>query len=540
MFRSQKTTHFLSPLQPDGAASSSCRSGAGRMKAAVTERPGAMLKGAPPPPPAKGAPSGKGVAAGAVAPAAAPPSKISTFRQGDRCAVKSDTVSGTGVIQFVGEVASLGPGHWVGVLHDEPVGTSNGVIDGRRLFACPNKHGGFYAVHEIRVDKHADEKASGGVPKASGGVPQPSSASPSGVVGDEAGPSVPCAATSVAAGRGLHTAVVAQLSQITITCNDAYGRRTSGGDSLSVIVRGVSPPTQLRVKLHDHGKGVYVAEYRAELSGQLLIAVCIRGEAVPGSPFSVEALALHAEASQCKLRGNALVAAVARKPMAFEIDFVDALGNPAAAEELDVRLERAEPLPPEAAPVGIDGDEGQDAEALAEEKAAFEERLAAVGTLRVLLSKASGLDAADMNGKSDPYVVLLCAAHKAKSTIKPKTLSPVWNEEFSFAGTLQSIITSGLMVKVYDCDNPLKPEKDDILGEKLVSLDCLKYQNTSEFVEFLAGTEKDPKALPKGKVMLTVTWQPPPGAEDEDTSVKLLVGDERVRGSRPLIASDEH
>ena len=129
--------------------------------------------------------------------------------------------------------------------------------------------------------------------------------------------------------------MVAQLSQITITCNDAYGRRTSGGDSLSVIVRGVSPPTQLRVKLHDHGKGVYVAEYRAELSGQLLIAVCIRGEAVPGSPFSVEALSLHAEASQCKLRGNALVAAVARNPMAFEIDFVDALGNPAAAEELD-------------------------------------------------------------------------------------------------------------------------------------------------------------------------------------------------------------
>ena len=125
----------------------------------------------------------------------------------------------------------------MGVLHDEPVGTSNGVIDGRRLFACPNKHGGFYAVHEIRVDKHADEKASGGVPKASGGIPQ-STASPSGAVGDEAGPSVPCAATSVAAGRGLHTAVVAQLSQITITCNDAYGRRTSGGDSLSVIVRG--------------------------------------------------------------------------------------------------------------------------------------------------------------------------------------------------------------------------------------------------------------------------------------------------------------
>jgi hypothetical protein len=93
---------------------------------------------------------------------------------------------------------------------------------------------------------------------------------------------------------------------------------------------------------------------------------------------------------------------------------------------------------------------------------------------------------------------------------------------------------------VYDCDNPLKPEKDDLLGEKLVSLDSLKHQNTSEFVEFLSLQVKgETKPVPKGKVMLTVTWQPPPGAEDEDMSAKLLVGDERVRGSRPLIASDD-
>jgi len=204
---------------------------------------------------------------------------------------------------------------------------------------------------------------------------------------------------------------------------------------------------------------------------------------------------------------------------------------------VETNLVYKEPLPPESATVGIDGDEGQDAEALAEEKAAFEERLAAVGTLCVLLSKASGLDSADLNGKSDPYVVLLCAEHKAKSTIKPKTLSPVWNEDFSFAGTLQSFVTSGLMVKVYDCDNPLKPEKDDLLGEKLVSLDSLKHQNTSELVEFLSLQVKgETKPVPKGKVMLTVTWQPPPGAEDDDMSAKLLVGDERVvRGSRPLI-----
>jgi dynactin complex subunit len=61
-----------------------------------------------------------------------------------------------GVVQFIGEIESLGHGMWIGVLHDEPVGTSNGVIDGRRLFACPKKHGGFYKGQEVTVEKHAE------------------------------------------------------------------------------------------------------------------------------------------------------------------------------------------------------------------------------------------------------------------------------------------------------------------------------------------------------------------------------------------------
>lgn len=40
----------------------------------------------------------------------------------------------------------------------------------------------------------------------------------------------------------------------------------------------------------------------------------------------------------CVLRGEALGAAIARKPMRFDIEFVDALGHVAFAEELDVCL----------------------------------------------------------------------------------------------------------------------------------------------------------------------------------------------------------
>lgn len=72
--------------------------------------------------------------------------------------------------------------------------------------------------------------------------------------------------------------------------------------------------------------------------------------------------------------------------------------------------------------------------------AAMEERLNTEGVLRLSLRKAMGLLAADLNGKSDPYIVLqvsergddgaLVTKHMFRSTVKPKTLNPVWNEDF--------------------------------------------------------------------------------------------------------------
>ena len=440
-----------------------------------------------------------------------------------------------GVVQFIGEIESLGHGMWIGVLHDEPVGTSNGVIDGRRLFACPKKHGGFYKGQEVTVEKHAEiapvtARGTGSPPTV------PISPPPAPVAGGGASLSenAAVAATSVAAGRGLHTAVVAQLSQVTITCFDAHGRRcTTGGDGVSVIVRGLSPPTKLRVKLHDHGDGIYVAEYRAELSGQLLIHVAIRGEPLPGSPFCVEALTLRPDPLKCSLRGAALTSAIARKPTAFEIDFVDALGNPAVAEELDVRLERVDALPAEAQK---EFDDDESAEDPAEEKAAMEERLATVGKLRICLAKAAGLAAADLNGKSDPYVSFTCAEHKVVSTVKAKTLSPVWNETYEMEDALQKFLVNGLMIKVFDCDNPQKPEKDDMLAQKQVSLEGLRRENASQFeaeVLFDASGKN-----PAGKIFFELRWEPPANPEDEEveTHTPLVVGDERVViGMRPLI-----
>ena len=55
------------------------------------------------------------------------PELIPTFRQGDRCTVggKEGTTAKKGIVQFVGEIGSLGPGLWVGVQLDEPTGTCN-------------------------------------------------------------------------------------------------------------------------------------------------------------------------------------------------------------------------------------------------------------------------------------------------------------------------------------------------------------------------------------------------------------------------------
>ena len=68
------------------------------------------------------------------------------------------------------------------------------------------------------------------------------------------------------------------------------------------------------------------------------------------------------------------------------------------------------------------------------------------GVLKILLKKGVGLKAADLNGKSDPYVIVCCGKQERKSKIIKKTLDPVWNQTFP-SGCLQksSAVFSGIL-----------------------------------------------------------------------------------------------
>ena len=68
-----------------------------------------------------------------------------------------------------------------------------------------------------------------------------------------------------------------------------------------------------------------------------------------------------------------------------------------------------------------------------------------------------------MDGKSDPYVKLTNGEKELVSSVLTKTVNPVWNEELVFEGSLLSEYIAGrLALKMYDCDNPAKMDKDEL------------------------------------------------------------------------------
>jgi tubulin-folding cofactor B len=56
-----------------------------------------------------------------------------------------------GEVMFVGAIYGMPPGHWVGVRFDEPVGKSDGVVKGKRVFECHARYGGFVRAHNLNV-----------------------------------------------------------------------------------------------------------------------------------------------------------------------------------------------------------------------------------------------------------------------------------------------------------------------------------------------------------------------------------------------------
>lgn len=139
-------------------------------------------------------------------------------------------------------------------------------------------------------------------------------------------------------GDGLHIAITRQFASFTIEAFDASGnRRAEGGDAFAVSIKGSSV---VSAKIFDNGDGSYVCEHRASVSGAYTINITLHGVVVADSPYALNVIMPRPEASRCVLRGSGLSFAVAREPASFEIDYVDAFGQVAFAEEVDVHVER--------------------------------------------------------------------------------------------------------------------------------------------------------------------------------------------------------
>ena len=63
-----------------------------------------------------------------------------------------------------------------------------------------------------------------------------------------------------------------------------------------------------------------------------------------------------------------------------------------------------------------------------------------------------GGQAADRNGKSDPYVKLSIIGQKHKSKTVMRNLNPEWDERFEFRGTLSELLAAPLTLECFDYD----------------------------------------------------------------------------------------
>lgn len=71
------------------------------------------------------------------------------MKVGDRCQVFPGDRLGT--VRFVGRLAALKPGYFIGVEFDEPVGKNDGTLKGAKVFECRPNYGGFMRPKDVTV-----------------------------------------------------------------------------------------------------------------------------------------------------------------------------------------------------------------------------------------------------------------------------------------------------------------------------------------------------------------------------------------------------
>ena len=149
------------------------------------------------------------------------------------------------------------------------------------------------------------------------------------------------AALCVLSGPGLEHAVVRHTNSFVIEARDAACNRVvEGGDAFVVAVHCNAQGIRARARVFDNGDGSYLVTYSPPSPGTFTIDVSLRGEALPGSPVTLEATTPTPVARQCEVEGHGLVRVAAREVAHFRIGFRDANGRVAHAEEVDVYVTR--------------------------------------------------------------------------------------------------------------------------------------------------------------------------------------------------------
>ncbi|XP_020674403.1 tubulin-folding cofactor B isoform X2 [Dendrobium catenatum] len=73
---------------------------------------------------------------------------------GDRCEVEPGEKRG--VVKFVGKVENRGPGFWIGIQLDEPLGKHDGMVNGKRYFECLPQHGILLRPEKVKVGDYPE------------------------------------------------------------------------------------------------------------------------------------------------------------------------------------------------------------------------------------------------------------------------------------------------------------------------------------------------------------------------------------------------
>ncbi|TKW06921.1 hypothetical protein SEVIR_7G272700v4 [Setaria viridis] len=134
------------------------------------------------------------------------------------------------------------------------------------------------------------------------------------------------------------------------------------------------------------------------------------------------------------------------------------------------------------------------------------------GVLSVTVISGEDLPAMDMNGKSDPYVVLSLKKTKTKykTRVVNESLNPVWNQTFDFV--VEDGLHDMLILEVYDHDT----FRRDYMGRCILTLTKVLLEEDYEESFNLEGAKS-------GKLNLRLKWSPQPIMRDsrEEDSLRF-------------------